>query len=81
VGFYKALWGFASLIMVAAPLFAVTDFVEDRLKVEWRGWLTKKMLNSYYSNRSFYKLHQCNSSLDNPDQVLHPSPQHTHDLL
>ena len=69
VGFYKALWGFGSLIMVAAPLFAATDFVEDRLKVEWRAWLTKSLLASYYTNRSFYRLHQYDATLDNPDQV------------
>lgn len=69
-GFYKAVWGFAVIILVAAPLFAATDFIGDRLKLEWRRWLTKKILSAYYANRSFYKIHgRDDSTLDNPDQV------------
>ena len=68
-GFYNAVWGFAVIILVAAPLFAATDFVGDRLRLEWRSWLTKNILSAYYANRSFYKLHSCDESLDNPDQA------------
>lgn len=69
-GFQKAVWGFGAIILVAAPLFAVTDFIGDRLKLEWRRWLTKSILSAYYANRSFYKIHGCDeTSLDNPDQA------------
>lgn len=68
-GFLKAVWGFAAIILIAAPLFAATDFVGDRLKLEWRSWLTQNILSAYYANRSFYKLHGCGEALDNPDQV------------
>lgn len=68
-GFHKAVWSFAGIIAVAAPLFAATDFVGDRLKLEWRAWLTKTVLSAYYANRSYYKLHQLENSLDNPDQA------------
>ena len=71
VAFRKSLWAFGTIIMLAAPLFALTDFVEDRLKLEWRNWLTKELLSGYYANRAFYKLHQYDSSLDNPDQATH----------
>ena len=56
--------------MLAAPLFAANDFVEDRLTLEWRNWLCKELLRGYYANRSFYKLHQLEGNLDNPDQVI-----------
>ena len=68
-GFLKAVWGFAAIILVAAPLFAATDFVGDRLKLEWRSWLTQNILSAYHANRSFYKLHGCGETLDNPDQA------------
>lgn len=73
VNFQKAVWGFGGIILLAAPLFALTDFVEDRMKVEWRQWLTTKLLDGYYSNRSYYRLHQHELSVDNPDQVCPPN--------
>ena len=63
------MWGFAAIILIAAPLFAATDFVGDRLKLEWRSWLTQNILSAYYANRSFYKLHGSGEILDNPDQA------------
>ena len=30
-GFYGAIWKYAGIILIAAPLFAATDFVEMRL--------------------------------------------------
>ena len=63
------MWGFAGIILIAAPLFTVSDFVEDRLVLEWRSWLTRELLTGYYANRSFFKLHQYTGTLDNPDQV------------
>jgi ABC transporter transmembrane region 2 len=72
-GFHKALWQFVGIIFVAAPLFATTDFVEARLKVEWRLWLTRQLLHAYFSDRSFYSLKlQSALLLDNPDQVRMP---------
>ena len=68
-GFQKALWGWGVVIIIAAPLFALTDFVQERLKVEWRNWLTKEMLAAYYAKRAYYQIHQKNSEVDNPDQV------------
>ena len=68
-GFYKCIWSFVLIIFFAAPLFAATDFVEARIKVEWRRWLNKELLNSYYSNKSYFRLHQLTDELDNPDQV------------
>lgn len=68
-GFHQTLWGWGMIIVIAAPLFAFTDFVQDRLKVEWRNWLTKEMLHAYYTKKAYYLIHQQNNDLDNPDQV------------
>lgn len=55
---------------MAAPLFAATDFIEGRIKLEWRRWLCREFMNSYYSNRAFFRLHQqTDVEIDNPDQV------------
>ena len=50
-------------------MFAATDFVEMRLVLEWRRWLTQHLLAGYFANRTFYQLHHQLGLLDNPDQV------------
>ena len=69
-GFYLAIWKYAGIILLAAPLFAASDFVEQRLVLEWRRWLTTHIMAGYFANRAFYNLHHQLGLLDNPDQVL-----------
>lgn len=71
VGFMKAVQKFVVIIIVACPLFATADWVEQRLTLEWRNWLTSYLLRAYFAERSFFKLKQQAGSLDNPDQVLY----------
>ena len=70
MGFTKAVQKFVVIIIVACPLFATADWVEQRLTLEWRNWLTSYLLKAYFADRSFFKLKQQAGSLDNPDQVL-----------
>ena len=60
---------FVVIIIIACPLFAIADWVEQRLTLEWRNWLTSYLLRAYFAERSFFKLKQQAGSLDNPDQV------------
>ena len=71
-GFHRALWAWIYIIIGAAPLFAISDYIQDRLKIEWRKWLSTEMLRGYYANRAYYVIHQRQTGLDNPDQVLSP---------
>ena len=70
MGFQNAVQRFVVIIIVACPLFALADWVEQRLTLEWRNWLTSYLLRAYFADRSFFKLKQQAGSLDNPDQVL-----------
>jgi putative ATP-binding cassette transporter len=54
---------------VAAPLFAVYDYVQNLLSLEWRAWLTQYLLRRYYHGRAYYRLKML-SDLDNPDQRI-----------
>lgn len=66
----KAVKRFVLIIVMACPLFATADWVEQRLTLEWRNWLTSYLLRAYFADRAFFKLKQQAGSLDNPDQVL-----------
>ncbi len=65
----KAVKRFVLIIVMACPLFATADWVEQRLTLEWRNWLTSYLLRAYFADRAFFKLKQQAGSLDNPDQV------------
>ncbi|GMH39495.1 hypothetical protein BSKO_07393 [Bryopsis sp. KO-2023] len=67
--FSAAIWHFVGIITVAAPLFAFTNFVEFRLELAWRIYLTDKLMKNYFSNRSYFLLNKL-SILDNPDQRI-----------
>ncbi|CAG9462781.1 unnamed protein product [Pedinophyceae sp. YPF-701] len=70
-GFYRAVWAFVEIIAIATVLFAASSWVESRLKVEWRDWLTRTLLAKYYSSRAYYRLQQSHVQLlDNPDQRI-----------
>ncbi|KAA6422215.1 MAG: ABC transporter [Trebouxia sp. A1-2] len=69
-GFMKAVKRFVLIIVMACPLFATADWVEQRLTLEWRNWLTSYLLRAYFADRAFFKLKQQAGSLDNPDQRI-----------
>ncbi|DBB06377.1 hypothetical protein WJX77_005903 [Trebouxia sp. C0004] len=69
-GFMKAVKRFVLIILMACPLFAIADWVEQRLTLEWRNWLTSYLLRAYFADRAFFKLKQQAGSLDNPDQRI-----------
>ncbi len=69
-GFYKAVWYFVAIIVFAAPVVALGQFVESRLVLEWRRWLCADLLKVYFANRGFFKLHRDVGNVDNPDQVM-----------
>lgn len=36
-GFYRAIWKFVGIIVIAAPLYAYYHYMQDLLSLEWRG--------------------------------------------
>lgn len=75
-GFFRAVLKYAGVVAAAAPLFAVSDWVEDRFRLAWRNWLTGHLLDEYFGDVAFYRLHLapggCDGTarVDNPDQRI-----------
>ncbi|KAG0612261.1 hypothetical protein M758_6G014300 [Ceratodon purpureus] len=68
-GFYRAIWKFVGIIVVAAPLYSFYQYMQNLLSLEWRAWLTEYLLSSYFSNRAYFDL-KMDGQLDNPDQRI-----------
>ncbi|KAI3434840.1 hypothetical protein D9Q98_002895 [Chlorella vulgaris] len=69
-GFWVAVWDFVLIIAVAAPLFALTDYVDSCLTVAWRQWLTQHMIRVYFSDHAYFRLKIDPQAIDNPDQRI-----------
>jgi putative ATP-binding cassette transporter len=54
--FYKAVKTYVCVIAVAAPLFALYGFAQERFALEWRVWLTESLLTRYFRNELFFKI-------------------------
>lgn len=67
--FQLALYNYFGLLAVYVPFYIYYIYLKERFGLIWRKWLTEKLLNDYFSNKVFYKIHQENK-IDNPDQRL-----------
>ena len=67
--FWSQLRLYAVVIPVALPVFVMRDFFSSQLKLEWRQWMAKDMMDKYMDGRSYYRV-QTESLLDNPDQRI-----------
>jgi putative ATP-binding cassette transporter len=58
--------GVFALSTVTAVIYR---FAEERLGLLWRGWLTRRLVGDYLTNRNYYWLRE-DSELTNPDQRI-----------
>lgn len=68
--FFKLLGVYAAVFVVGTPIVVLYSWVQSKLAVRWRQWLTTNLLDKYLANRNFYRLNH-NSEIDNPDERLH----------
>ena len=68
--FTRTIYLFLGILIVYVPLYASFGYIQDKLGVYWRRWLTHNFLNRYFRNRAFYELSNFNSDIDNPDQRI-----------
>ncbi len=68
--FWRMLFIYGGVFVVGTPIVVLYTFVQSKLGVRWRKWLTEHLLSKYLSNRAFYRLNQA-GSVDNPDERLH----------
>ena len=59
---------FAVLCMVV-PIIVLYHYLRAKLALYWRKELTKRVLDKYYANRTYYII-ECCKDIDNPDQRI-----------
>jgi putative ATP-binding cassette transporter len=68
--FWETVLVFIGVLVAYAPLMAGYDYLQKRLGLEWRRWLTGRFVSDYFSDRAFYDIQQFHPDIDNPDQRI-----------
>ncbi|WOD41180.1 ABC transporter ATP-binding protein/permease [Nodosilinea sp. E11] len=68
--FWETVLVFIGVLVAYAPLLAGYDYLQKRLGLEWRRWLTGRFVGDYFSDRAFYDIQQFQPDIDNPDQRI-----------
>lgn len=68
--FWETVWVFIGVLVAYAPLLAGYDYLQKRLGLEWRRWLTGRFVADYFRDRAFYNIQQFQPDIDNPDQRI-----------
>ncbi len=67
--FWRFLFIYAGVFIVGTPIVVVYRFVQRKLGIYWRKWLTEHFLDRYFSDRAYYDINS-DDKVDNPDQRI-----------
>ncbi|WP_017296621.1 ABC transporter ATP-binding protein/permease [Nodosilinea nodulosa] len=68
--FWETVLVFIGVLVAYAPLLAGYEYLQKRLGLEWRRWLTGRFVGDYFRDRAFYDIQQFQPDIDNPDQRI-----------
>jgi putative ATP-binding cassette transporter len=69
-GFARFAWLYAGVFLAATALATLFRFIEERLGLLWREWLTRRITGAYITRRIFLEEDGNGNSLSNPDQRM-----------
>lgn len=68
-GFVRLAWIYAGVFVVSTVVAVLFRFVEERLGLLWREWLTRRLLDAFLEKRVYFRLLQMRL-VANPDQNI-----------
>jgi len=68
-GYWQSLGWYVGSFALAVPIGVYYRWVEERLALLWREWMTQHLLKRYFNNRAYYQL-RGSENIDNPDQRI-----------
>ncbi|MEB3335963.1 MAG: ABC transporter ATP-binding protein/permease [Leptolyngbyaceae bacterium] len=67
--FWRFLFVYAGVFVVGTPIVVIYRYIQRKLGLYWREWLTNHFLNRYFKNRAYYEINS-DQRVDNPDQRI-----------
>lgn len=68
--FWQSAFFYIGASIVLAVTVATWQYLEDKIRLYSREWLTKYYLDKYFQNDCFYKINTLYPEIDNPDQRI-----------
>ncbi len=68
--FWQAVVTYIGACILLALTIAAWHYLQDKIRLYSRKWLTKYYLDKYFTNKNFYKINALNLEIDNPDQRI-----------
>src|SRR5271170_839479 len=63
--FYHLLFEYGAVFVVGTPIVVYYTFIQQKLGMHWRKWLTESVLQKYFHNRAYYHV-SSDAKIDNP---------------
>jgi putative ATP-binding cassette transporter len=67
--YYRYALYYLGVFALSTVVTVFNRFSEERLRLLWRGWLTRILINGYLSGHTYYRI-QARQEIDNPDQRI-----------
>ncbi|MEO1430908.1 MAG: ABC transporter ATP-binding protein/permease [Cyanobacteria bacterium J06633_8] len=67
--FIQSVLIFIGIIVIGVLLLSLKSYIQAKLSLYWRRWLTYQFLNGYFDRQTFYYF-TFNPEIDNPDQRI-----------
>lgn len=67
--FWRFMWVYAGVFIIGTPIVVIYGYIQDKLGLYWREWMTDSFLGSYFQNRAYYEINS-QKEIDNPDQRI-----------
>ncbi|HBB36328.1 MAG TPA: ABC transporter ATP-binding protein [Cyanobacteria bacterium UBA8803] len=67
--FFQLLLVYVGVFVFVTPIQVSRRYIEEKLGLYWRRWLTYHFLEKYLGDRAYYKIEQT-EKIDNPDQRI-----------
>jgi len=67
--FYEKIELFFAALVIAVPISVYFRFLREKLSLYWREALTRRVLDQYYADRTFFVIETLRN-VDNPDQRI-----------
>ena len=67
--FWRFLYVYASVFVVGTPIVVIYTYIQQKLGLFWREWITTSFIDNYLKNRAYYSLTTA-KDIDNPDQRI-----------
>ena len=67
--FFHLLFMYAGVFIIGTPIVVYYSWVQQKLGINWRKWMTSSLLERYFQKRAYYQINS-NSAIDNPDERI-----------